>query len=70
MLVTTFKKDYVAVNVIMITSIDLPQEISAIDFFESFKIIFERLLQICSEIVTTVWRLRNPGQLKNMFVNM
>ena len=41
----------------MITSIDVSQEIVAMDI-ERFKILIEASSQACSETVTTIWR---PG---------
>ena len=42
----------------MITSIDVSQEIFAMDNIESFKILFEASSQACSVTITITWR---PG---------
>ena len=42
----------------MITSIDVSQEIFAMDILKALKIFFEVLSQACSATVTTIW---GPG---------
>ena len=70
MLVTTIKKDFMAVNVVMITSIDLPQEISAINLLTTLKSSLERCCKYALRSLRLYEGWVSLYNVKNMFTNM